>query len=179
MTELDEHGRADPPLAGDEAETLLGFLDYQRDTLAWKCGGLESADLRRTVGDSSLTLGGLLKHLAYVEDTWFSERLAGSDLQAPWDSVDWDADEDWDLHSAADDSPEQLQALWRAAVARSRRSVAEAMAGGDLGLLARRVRADGHVPSLRWILCHLIEEYARHNGHADLIRESIDGVVGE
>jgi uncharacterized damage-inducible protein DinB len=179
MTDLDEHGRPEPPLAGDETATLLGFLEFQRATLAWKCRGLDAAGLRATVGASTMTLGGMLKHLALVEESWTSRSLYGRDLQPPWDTVDWKADRDWDWHSAADDSPEQLRALWQDAVARSRALVDEALADGGLDRLARRTWPDGRAPSLRWILVHLIEEYARHNGHADLIRESVDGLVGE
>lgn len=179
MTDLDEHGRPEPPLAADETATLLGFLDYQRATLAWKCSGLDAAGLSATVGASSMTLGGLLKHLAYVEDSWFSRWLHGRDRQPPWDTVDWEADPDWDWHSAAEDSPEQLFELWEDAVARSRSLVAEALAVGGLEQRARRTWPDGRAPSLRWILCHMIEEYARHNGHADLLRESVDGHTGE
>lgn len=179
MTDLDEHGRPEPPLAGDEVATLLGFLDYQRATLAWKCRGLDAAGLATTVGVSSMTLGGMLKHLAYVETAWFSRWLHGTDRQQPWDAVDWDADPDWEWHSAAADTPEQLFALWEECVARARTLTAEALADGDLGQLARRTWPDGRAPSLRWIVCHMIEEYARHNGHADLIRESVDGATGE
>ena len=179
MTDLDEHGRPEPPLAADETATLRGFLDYQRATLAWKCAGLDAAGLRATTAASSITLGGLLKHLAYVEADWFSRSLHGRDREPPWDSVDWKADPDWDWRSAADDSPEQLFALWQDAVARSRTLVAEALADGGLDRLARRTWPDGRAASLRWILVHMIEEYARHNGHADLIRESVDGQTGE
>jgi uncharacterized damage-inducible protein DinB len=180
MTNLDEQGRPEPPLAGDETATLLGFLDYQRATLAWKCSGLDAAGLQATVGASSMTLGGMLKHLAYVEDLWCSRRLHGRDPAPPWDTVDWKADPDWDWHSAAEDSPEQLHTLWRDALARSRSLVTEALADG--GLARRAAWIDdwyGEAPSLRWILVHLVEEYARHNGHADLLRESVDGLVGE
>lgn len=179
MTDVDEHGRPEPPPAGDEAATLLGFLDYQRATFAWKCAGLDAAGLRATVGGSSMTLGGMLKHLAYVEESWFSRSLHGSDRQPPWNAVDWAADPDWEWHSAAADTPEQLVALWERAVARSRHLVAEARADGGLDRLARQAWSDGRAPSLRWILVHMIEEYARHNGHADLIRESVDGSTGE
>ena len=180
MTELDEHGRPEPPLAGDETATLQGFLDYQRATLAWKCGGLDAAGLRATVGASSMTLGGLLKHLAYVEDLWCSRRLHGRDPAPRWDTVDWKADPDWDWHSAADDTPEQLFALWGDAVARSRSLVAEALGEGGLERPAAWIDDwYGIAPSLRWILVHMIEEYARHNGHADLLRESVDGLTGE
>jgi uncharacterized damage-inducible protein DinB len=179
MTHLDEQGRPEPPLASDESATLLGFLEYQRATLAWKCAGLDAAGLRATGATSSMTLGGLLKHLAYVEADWFSRWLHGHDRQSPWDTVDWKADPDWDWHSAAEDSPEQLFTLWQEAVTRSRSLVVEALADGGLERLARRTWPDGRAPSLRWILCHMIEEYARHNGHADLLRESVDGLTGE
>ncbi len=179
MTTLDEQGRPEPPLAADEVATLLGFLDYQRATLAWKCGGLDAAGLRATVSASSMTLGGLLKHLAYVEDSWFSRWLHGRDRRPPWDAVDWDAHPDWDWHSAAADSREEIVALWQDAVARSRALVAEALADGGLDQLARRTWPDGRAPSLRWIVVHMIEEYARHNGHADLLREAVDGQTGE
>jgi uncharacterized damage-inducible protein DinB len=179
MSNLDEQGRPEPPLAGDETATLLGFLDFHRATLAWKCSGLDADGLRARTAASSMTLGGMLKHLALVEDSWFSRRLHGRDPAPPWDAVDWKADPDWDWHSAAEDSPEHLQALWQEAVARSRLRVDEALADGGLERLARRAWPDGRAPSLRWILVHMIEEYARHNGHADLLRESIDGLVGE
>jgi len=178
-TDLDEHGRPEPPLATGETETLLGFLDYQRATLAWKCAGLDADGLRATVGASSMTLGGMLKHLAYVEDDWFSRWLCGRDRPPPWDTVDWKADPDWEWHSAADDTPDQLRILWQEAVTRSRSGVAAALADGGLEQPARRSWPDGRAPSLRWILVHMIEEYARHNGHADLIRESVDGLTGE
>jgi hypothetical protein len=93
--------------------------------------------------------------------------------------VDLKSDPDWDWHSAAEDSPEQLHALWQEAVDRSRSLVTEALAGGGLSRLARRGWPSGETPSLRWILVHMIEEYARHNGHADLLRESVDGATGE
>ena len=100
-------------------------------------------------------------------------------LGPPWDTADWDADPDWEWHSAAGDTPGQLYALWQDAVDRSRAAVTEALAEGDLGQLARHKWPDGRAPSLRRILIDLIEEYSRHVGHADLIRESVDGLVGE
>jgi uncharacterized damage-inducible protein DinB len=178
MTELDERDRPNPPRRGDETATLLGFLEFQRATLMWKCGGLDAAGLRATLGPSSMTLGGMLKHLAFVEDWWCSQWLYGRAPEPPWDTVDWDADPDWDWHSAAEDTPEQLYTLWQDAVARSRSLVTEALADGGLEQLAQRLTR-GLAPSLRWILFHLIEEYARHSGHADLIRESVDGLTGE
>jgi uncharacterized damage-inducible protein DinB len=179
MTTIDEQGRPEPPLAGDETATLLGFLDFQRATLAWKTAGLDAAGLDAKVGVSTMTLGGMLKHMALVETDWFSGSLFGRDKQPPWDAVDWKADPDWDWHSAANDSPEQLRDLWKDAVAKSRSQVAEALAEGGLDQMAKRTWPDGRAPSLRWIVVHMIEEYARHNGHADLIRESVDGETGE
>ncbi|MGQ4513946.1 DinB family protein [Streptomyces sp. DW26H14] len=176
----DPHGRPEAPVAGGEATTLLGFLDFQRATLAWKCAGLDEAGLAATVGASSMTLGGILKHLAYVEDSWFSVSLHGADAAPAWAGVDWAEDPDWEWHSAAGDSPERLRALWQESVTRSRELVAGALAeGGGLHRPARRAWPDGRTPSLRWIVVHMIEEYARHNGHADLLREAVDGETGE
>jgi uncharacterized damage-inducible protein DinB len=176
---LDEQGRPEPPVDGDETATLLGFLDYQRATLEWKCRGLDAAGLRATTAASTMTLGGLLKHMALVEEHWFWRCLHGHERTPPWNTVDWRADRDWEWHSAAEDTPEQLFALWHGAVERSRALTAEALAEGGPGRVAAHAWSDGRAPNLRWILCHMIEEYARHNGHADLLRESIDGETGE
>ena len=179
MTDVDDQGRTEPPVAADEVATLLGFLDYQRQTFAWKCGGLDAAGLRAVVGVSSMTLGGLLKHLALVEEDWFAQCLLGQPARSPWNAVDWTSDRDWEWHTAADDAPDYLFGLWRDSVELARSCVTRALSSGGLDQLAVRTWADGRAPSLRWILCHLIEEYARHNGHADLLRESVDGVTGE
>jgi hypothetical protein len=169
----------EPPVAGSELDTLLGELERLRGYLAWKCGKLDSAGLRATLGPSTITLGGLLKHLALVEDHQFSVKLYGKPPHAPFDAVDWDADPDWEWHSAANDSPEQLMALWQDLVARSRGLVAAAVADGGLDRPAAVTWPDGRAPSLRRLITDMIEEYARHVGHADLIRESVDGLVGE
>ncbi|HEY7011220.1 MAG TPA: DUF664 domain-containing protein [Streptosporangiaceae bacterium] len=169
----------EPPVAGSETDTLLGALERQRGYLAWKCGNLDSAGLRATLAPSTMTLGGLLKHLALVEDDWFSVKLHGRDRCPPWNTVDWDADPDWDWHSAVKDSPEQLMSLWQEAVGRSRTLVAEALAAGGLDRPAAFTWSDGGTPSLRRLIMDMIEEYGRHVGHADLIRESVDGLVGE
>ena len=105
MTSPELPGPPEPPVAGDETATLLGSLERQRATLAWKCGGLDAAGLRATHAPSSITLGGLLKHLALVEDDMFSRLLLGRDPGPPWDAVDWAADPDWDWHSATEDTP--------------------------------------------------------------------------
>jgi uncharacterized damage-inducible protein DinB len=179
VTELDEHGRPEPPPAAGEAETLIAFLDWQRATLAWKCAGLDASGLDTKVAASSMTLGGILKHMALVEEGWFWRSLYGREYRSPWDTVDWKADPDWEWRTAADDSPEEVRAIWQEAVERSRTLVADALTRGGLDQLAQRTFSDGRAPNLRWILCHMIEEYARHNGHADLLRESIDGETGE
>jgi uncharacterized damage-inducible protein DinB len=179
MTDIDEHGRPEPPHAGDEAATLLGFLDYQRATFAWKCTGVDPAGMTATVGVSTMTLGGMVKHVALNEEHWFSGMLRGRVTPAPWDAVDWDADPDWEWHTAAEDAPEELLTLWQDTVARSRSAVDEALTEGGLDQPARRTFSSGDAPSMRWIVVHMIEEYARHNGHADLIRESVDGETGE
>ncbi len=172
--------RVDPPLATGEAATLMAFLNYHRDTLRLKTAGLGAAELNATLAPSSMTLGGMLKHLALVEDNWFSVVLLGNEDAAPWRDVDWAADPDWEWHTAAQDTPERLRQLLDDAVDASDRCVGRALADGGLDQLSVREsrREDGRF-SLRWILVHMIEEYARHNGHADLLRESIDGVVGE
>jgi hypothetical protein len=178
---VDEHGRPEPPQHGGEAATLLGFLDYQRATLEWKCRGLSDEQLRAALSPSPVTPGGLLKHLAYVEDYWFTEVVAGEPAPEPWASADLEADPDWDWHSAALDSGDDLRALWADRVNRSRDIVrARLSQGEDVALSAAHAAWGGRGRvSLRWVLVHMIEEYARHNGHADLIRESIDGQTGE
>ncbi|WP_091726625.1 DinB family protein [Nocardioides scoriae] len=171
--------RTDPPAGGSEAEVLLGFLEFHRTIFRMKTAGLTAAQRDQRLAPSGITLGGMAKHLAYVEDWWTTQVFAGRDAPEPWASADWDADPDWDWHSAADDGPAAVEALLDAAVARSRQVVADALAGPD-GLdapAARPGRLEGL--RLRWIVVHLVEEYCRHNGHADLVRESIDGQVGE
>jgi uncharacterized damage-inducible protein DinB len=169
----------EPPVAGTEVDTLLGALERQRGYLAWKCGNLDSAGLRATLAPSAMTLGGLFKHMALVEDDWFSVKLHGRDPHPPFDAVDWEADRDWEWHSAAADTPAELLTLWREAVGRSRSLVAEALDEGGLDQAAAFSWRDGRAPSLRRMIMDMIEEYARHVGHADLIRESVDGLVGE
>jgi hypothetical protein len=161
----------------DEPTTARGALDRIRRTFAWKCGDLSTEELRATLAPSTLTLGGLLKHLAFLEDYYFTLRL-DAEMPEPWASVDWDATPDWPWSSAAEDSAKELYALWEAAVARSRAAVRRALERGDLDQPVRY--SEGKVtPTLRGTFADMVEEYARHTGHADLIRESIDGLVGE
>ncbi len=177
-TRIDEQGRLEPPLAAGEARTVLGYLDYQRATLEWKCRGLDTEGLAATTASSSLTLGGLLKHMALVEEHWFSAWLHGGGLGAPWDAVDWEAEPDWDFTSASGERPDDLRDQWRRRVRRSRALVAAALAEDGMARLSDGSR-EGVRHQLRWILLHMIEEYARHNGHADLLREAVDGQTGE
>jgi len=169
----------EPPVAGSEVDTLVGSLERQRRLVAWKCGGLDAAGMRATTAASSMTLGGLLKHLALVEDDMFAQKLLGHAPAAPWDAVDWDADPNWEWRTAADDSPAELLALWEENVARSRANLREALEDGGLDRPAAYVSSRGERPSVRRLLIDMIEEYARHLGHVDLIRESVDGLVGE
>jgi uncharacterized damage-inducible protein DinB len=169
----------EPPLAGTEDEHLVGALDRLRTTFRWKADDLDPAGLQTRVGASSLTLGSLLKHLALVEDHIFSTKLSGQPLGAPWDTADWDSDQDWEFTSAANDTPEQLYTLWDGAVERSRARFAAALADGGVDQLIQFSWPDGSRPSLRRLLCDLIEEYARHTGHADILREAVDGRAGE
>lgn len=169
----------EPPVAGTEVEHLVGALDRLRTTFRWKAGGLTSSALQTRVGRSAMSLGGLLKHLALVEDYYFTAKLKAEPLGAPWNAVDMEADPDWEWRSAADDTPEQLYALWDGAVARSRVNLQAALADGGLDEPVDLSWPDGRRPSLRRLLCDLIEEYGRHTGHADLLRENVDGLVGE
>jgi uncharacterized damage-inducible protein DinB len=180
---VDQHARPEPPRDSAEAATLLGFLDYQRVTLQLKCHGLSDEQLRVVLPPSPITLAGLLKHLACVEDSWFTEVVAGQPLPEPWASVDFETDPDWTWHSAVADSGDALRALWAERVDRSREIVEAQLSKGEDAALGQTHRVlywgDQDRVSLRWVLAHMIEEYARHNGHADLIRESIDGQTGE
>lgn len=169
----------EPPIAGTEAEQITGALDRLRTIFRWKAGDLDSKGLRTSVGASTLTLGGLLKHLAAVEDYYFTVKLTGEPMGAPWDATGWDGSNDWEFESAASDSPEYLYQLWDGAVGRSRARLSAALAGGGLGQRVHASVPDGTHASLRRLLCDLIEEYGRHAGHADLIREAADGLVGE
>jgi hypothetical protein len=166
-------------MAGTETEQLVGALERLRMTFRWKADGLDAAGLRTRIGASALTLGGLLKHLAANEDYAFTTKLTGEPLGAPWDPAAWDSDPDWEFSSAAEDAPADLYALWDGAVARSRARLDAALASGGLDQPVHMAGLDGRPASLRRLLCDLIEEYGRHTGHADLLREAVDGVTGE
>lgn len=155
---------------------LSKYLDYQRETLLSKADGLTREQLARKHPPSELTLAGLLYHLSLVEEDWMEVRFAGLPDREPWASVDWDSDRDWEFRTAADLEPEALQSRYRAACERSRHIVSNA---AGLDQLSVKTLRDGRHFSLRWVLLHLIEETSRHAGHADLLREAIDGTVGE
>ena len=169
----------EPPLAGSEVEHLVGALDRLRTTFRWKADDLDATGLQTTLGASALTLGGLLKHLAAIEDYYFTAKLAGQPIGAPWDETGWDGSDDWEFTSAADDSPATLYTLWDGAVERSRTRLDAALSDGGLDQLIHVSTPEGVHANLRRLLCDLIEEYGRHTGHADLLREAVDGRVGE
>jgi uncharacterized damage-inducible protein DinB len=168
--------RTEPAPTAGELDLLSQYLDYQRETILLKTDGLTRAQLAHPLPPSGLTLGGLLNHLALVEDDWMEVHFRGRPEREPWASVDWDADRDWEFHTAAEMAPKELRRRYRDACERSREAVAQA-AGPDQ--LSVQPLAEGGHFSLRWVLLHLIEETARHAGHADLLREAIDGTVGE
>jgi hypothetical protein len=169
----------EPPLAGTEIGQLLGSLERLRTTFRWKADGLGSAGLRQRIGSSTLTIGGLLKHLALVEDYRFTHLLAGEPIGSPWDAMDRDGTDDWEFTSAAEDRPEELYALWDGAVARSRSRLAATLDRGGFDQPVHASDSDGHHANLRRLVCDLVEEYGRHTGHADLLREAVDGRTGE
>jgi hypothetical protein len=195
----------EPPLAGTEAEQLVGALDRLRTTFRWKADGLDAQGLSVRVGASALTLGSLLTHLASVEDHVFTVRLTGEPMGEPWasfmaaagagddgdpiedadpvgdeDSMDGEDDgEDPSFSLASIMGPDDMYALWDGAVARSHQRLDAALQRGGLDQLVALSTPDGEHPSLRRLLCDLVEEYGRHTGHADLLREAVDGRVGE
>jgi uncharacterized damage-inducible protein DinB len=162
--------RTEPPFEAGEREMLESWLDYHRATLLWKCAGLDDAQLkRRPCPPSTLSLLGLVRHMNEVEQGWFGH-FAGVREPHPYSSADR-PDADFDDLDRAD--PAADFAAFQAQCARSRERAA------GRGLDETFVNRRGNTISLRWIYVHMIEEYARHNGHADLIREAIDGTVGD
>ncbi|WP_030565345.1 DinB family protein [Streptomyces aureocirculatus] len=163
--------RGEPPGEADERTMLTAFLDFQRETLALKCAGLTPIQLRQwAVPPSSLSLLGLVRHLAEVERGWFRCVLLGEADKPHWAGPRGEGYAQWDVDDA---DVEEAFRVWRAECDRSRATVAGAASLDVAG------SHDGRPYSLRHILTHMIEEYARHNGHADLLRERIDGVTGE
>ncbi|MFF5408158.1 DinB family protein [Streptomyces misionensis] len=166
--------RHEPALNAPEREMLEGWLEYHRRTLALKCEGLSDEQLRTaSVPPSELTLMGLVRHMAEVERAWFRKVLTGDDPGPVYCS---EADEDGDFHVTDADTWQEAHTTWQAEIETARRITA----GLGLDELSRgRSRFTEEPFSLRWIYTHMIEEYARHNGHADLLRERIDGATGD
>lgn len=163
--------RAEPPNVAGERETLLAFLDWHRDTFELKCAGLAPERLsERAVPPSTMSLHGLLRHLSGVERWWFRIQFAGEDVPMLYYTDD-DPDQDFD---SLDGDVGEAFAVWRDEVERARRIVAAAASLEETGT----VRSTGEPISLRNVLVKLIAEYARHNGHADLLRERLDGATG-
>jgi uncharacterized damage-inducible protein DinB len=168
--------RTDPPGEGSELVTLTGFLDWYRKTLELKCSGLDAEALaRRSVEPSKMSLLGLIRHMADVERGWFRWFMAGEDVPDRYSSKA-DPDGDWDGAKPDPAVVEDAWRAWREEVAFAEQFVA---AAPGLDLAGKRVGSRRGKLSLRWVLTHMVEEYARHIGHADLIRERIDGAVGQ
>lgn len=159
----------DPPVAADEKTTLCAFLDWYRDAILRKVEGLDKAAATRRLVPSSTTLLGMIKHLAYVERGWFQSAFLGEQVVR----LRSDADPDAEFRIGSNESVEDITSLYRGETERSRQIVAEARLDDH----ARR--ADRKDYTLRWIMVHMIEETTRHAGHADILRELIDGTTGE
>ena len=168
---MDDTQRNTPSYLAGDRDSLAGFLQYQRETLAWKCSGLTADQLRmRAVPPSELSLLGLVRHMAEVEQIWFRHVVAGEPVTAHWGRREPGYYAEFDVDSA---DPDEAFRVWREQCACSRATLAGAAS------------LDSPIPwreetfTLRYVLTHMIEEYARHNGHADLLRECVDGATGE
>lgn len=164
--------RGDVPLTGDERDMLRAYLEFHRATLAVKCEGLDDEALRRlSVTPSTLSLLALVRHMAEVERHWFRRVIGGEDVPMVWseDAFDFQA-----AYDAAKSTRAEAFPAWQAEVEHARRIEAEA---GSLDVLGHNSRS-GQDVSLRRVMLHVLQEYARHNGHADLLREAVDGTVG-
>jgi uncharacterized damage-inducible protein DinB len=163
-----------PPKSGTESETLVGYLDYYRAIIIDKASGLSREQANTTLGPSNLTVINLVHHLALVEHLWFHVFFAGGEPLDPWAEI-WDDDPDWEFHHSGEFDPDEILRRYAVEIERSN-AIIEAT--DDLDALSVGDR-NGERFSLRWILAHMLEETARHAGHADLIRESIDGETGD
>jgi uncharacterized damage-inducible protein DinB len=163
--------RIDPPHVAGERTMLESWLDWQRATLGIKCEGLDPSQMRtRSAQPSTMTLLGLVRHMAEVERAWFRRCLGKQDVKAIWCTRD---DPDADFDNVEDADPDSDTATWQEEIAQARRVLSGIESLDETG-----VRSKGNEVSARWVLVHMIEEYARHNGHADLLRERIDGATG-
>jgi len=168
-----------PVPGGLEGEALATVLERNRRTFAWKTEGLDAGGMSASTAATSMTLGGLVKHVALVEIDWLVVKLAGQEYGPPWDGVDFEQDPEWEWRTGASDHPDAVRALWRASVERSRNVVAQVIEERGLDGPASFTFSHGKTPSVRAMLLDMIEEYARHTGHADILREAVDGRVGE
>lgn len=168
---MNDEDRTEPPYEGDELATVEGFLDFHRDTLVWKCEGLTPEQLSsRPIPFTNLSLHGLVRHLADVERSWFRKWVASEDVQP----IFWtEENRDLDIDPPADADPVADLEVFKAELA----LVRDAVRGRSLD--DTFVSSRGNTLNVRWVYVHMVEEYARHNGHADLIRQAIDGTVGE
>jgi hypothetical protein len=169
VTAMQPDQRHERPATGPDKELLEAFLDFQRDTLLWKVSGLTDDQLRKVWTPSGMSLLGLVKHLAYVERNWFQNRFLMRDLPVAWS----DADPDGDFRIEPHETGASIIAFYREQVAESKRIVAGAESLDTIAQHPRRPH------SLKRIIVHMIEETARHNGHADIMRELTDGQTGE
>lgn len=165
------HRRLDVPFTGDEKTTLNAFLDRYRETILWKLEGLSTEQASARLVPSVTTLLGIVKHLAYVERGWFQMNFAGEPPNYPWPEDE--PDEDIDFRIGPSDTVESISALYRQEIARAR----EIVAGASLDELSKNQERGPR--SLRWIMVHMVEETARHAGHADILRELTDGAIGQ
>ncbi|MZF87961.1 DinB family protein [Streptomyces sp. SID5643] len=166
--------RQEPSTTADERTMLEGWLDYHRQTLAWKCEGLTDAQLRTTaVEPSELSLMGLVRHMAEVERGWFRKVLTAEEAGPIYYTEE---DPDGEFHLSESDTWEEAYATWQSEIGTARRNAARF---GLDDISEGKHRRTGERFNLRWIYTHMIEEYARHNGHADLIREHVDGATGD
>ena len=168
----------EPPLAGTDLDHLLGSIERMRATFRWKADGLDADGLRARLGASELTLGRLLKHLALVEDHYATTLLDGSSIGSPWTEIH-DGSDDFVWRTADEDAPADLYGWYDGAVLRARERWGRAIAAHGLDGASALHYDDGGVPSIRRLLHDVLEEYGRHTGHADLLREAVDGRVGE
>ena len=170
MRQLPDHSTT------NERDVLVQYLDYQRETILLKTEGLTREQLGRRIATSTLTLAGILYHLSLNEESWFEVHFGGLDTRADFAGIDWDADPEYEFRTALEKEPDWLRGRYREACARSNQVIAGAASLDDPSASPWR---DGKPFTLRWVILHLIEETARHAGHADLLREAIDGSVGE
>lgn len=169
--------RQDPDQQTTSERDALGqYLDYQRETILLKADGLTRQQLGQKIPTSDLTLAGILYHLALNEESWLEVRFLGLPEREDWQGIDWEADPDYEFRTALAREPDWLRRRYREACDRARQAAASA---DSLDQLSVDTLSDGERFTLRWVLLHLIEETARHAGQADLLREAIDGTVGE